>query len=67
MEKQQIVESILETVKAQIEEFVDQQETISTSIEYEDKVWEIVNNFGLDLIIKSQGLLPKSRNSKKKS
>ena len=67
MENQQLVNSILETVKSEITSFVEEESSIQCPIEYEKRVIEIARKFSQGLILGTQGKLPKSRNSKKKS
>lgn len=66
METKQVVESILETVRKEVTNFVETECQITSSIEYEEKVLEICRQFGRGLIEQSMGKMPKSRNSKKK-
>ena len=66
MEKAAIVKSILETVELEISDFVESESSIICPIEYENRVIEIARSFAQDLISKSQGKLPGSRNGKKK-
>ncbi len=66
MEKAKIVDSILETVKLEVAEFVETESSITCPVEYELKVLRIARAFAQNLISKSQGELPKSRNGKKK-
>jgi len=67
METNQIVDSILETVRDEMTTFVDQESSIKCPIEYETRVIEIARLMSLRLIQGAQGKLPKSRNGKKKS
>lgn len=66
METKQIVDSILENVRAEITQFVEKEPTIKCPIEYELKVLELARIFSRTLVLESQGELPKSRNFKKK-
>ena len=66
MENKQLVDSILETVRAEISDFVDQESDIKCPIEYETRLIEIARSFARNLLLGTQGHLPKSRNSKKK-
>ena len=65
METQRIVDSILETVREEVTQFVETQDQITSSIEYEERLLEIGRQFTLGLLSKSSGKMPKSRNSKK--
>lgn len=67
MENQQLIDSILETVRAEITQFVDQESNITCPIEYETRLLEIGRKVSTSLLIGTQGQLPKSRNFKKKS
>ena len=66
METKQIVDSILENVRAEITQFVEKEPTIQCPIEYELRVLELARIFSRKLILETQGKIPKSRNSKKK-
>ncbi len=66
MENKQLVDSILETVRAEISDFVEQESDIKCPIEYETRLIEIARNVARNLLLGTQGDLPKSRNSKKK-
>jgi len=63
---QQLVDSILEAVRAEITDFVDQESSITCPIEYEKRLIEISRNITKNLLQGTQGKVPKSRNSKKK-
>ncbi len=65
--KKQLTDSILETVRQEVSEFLEVESKITSSVEYEEKVLSIAHKFARELIVKSAGNLPKSRNSKKKS
>lgn len=65
MESKKIVDSILESMREELTQFVDQQSKITSSVEYEERVVELSRKFAAGLISKSQGQIPKSRNSKK--
>lgn len=67
METKQLVDSILETVRTEITDFVNQESEIRCPIEYELRLIEIGRLMSRNLLIEAQGRLPKSRNSKKKS
>ena len=66
MEKRQIVDSILEAVREEVTEFVETQDQITSSVEYEERLLDIGRQFTLGLLSISSGKIPKSRNSKKK-
>lgn len=61
----EIVDSILESMRAELTQFVDEESQIKSSLEYEERVLELSRKFAAGLITKSQGKMPKSRNSKK--
>lgn len=67
METKDIVESILETVRKELTEFVEQESEIASSIEYEERVVQLCRQFGTEVLKGTSGKIPKSRNSKKKS
>lgn len=66
METKTVVDSILETVRAEISHFIEQEPDIQCPVEYEMRVLEISRTMSKNLILGAQGKLPKSRNSKKK-
>ena len=65
MKSKEIVDEILESMRSELLEFVEQESQITSSIEYEERVLELSRKFAAGLITKSQGKMPKSRNSKK--
>ena len=65
METKKIVDSILESMREELTQFVEAQEGITSSLEYEERVVELSKQFGAGIITKSMGKLPKSRNLKK--
>ncbi len=64
--KQQLVDSILESVRKEVSEFVAVEGSITSSIEYEEKVLEVARKFAKELVLGTSGELPQSRNAKKK-
>lgn len=65
MESKEIVDIILESMREELTQFVEHESQITSSTEYEEQVLELSRKFALGLISKSQGKMPKSRNSKK--
>jgi hypothetical protein len=65
MKSKEKVDAILESIREELTQFVDQESQITSSTEYEDRVFELSKKFAKDLITKSQGKMAKSRNSKK--
>ena len=65
MNTKEKVDAILESMREEVKQFVEQESQISSSTEYEERVLELSKKFALGLIAKSQGEMPKSRNSKK--
>lgn len=61
----EIADAIWESMRKEVVEFIEQQSQIDSGLEYEERVAELSRKFAVDLISKSQGKLPKSRNSKK--
>jgi len=66
MKDKQIVDSILNGIREELEDFVRKESEITDPLEYEEKVLALSRKFAKELIGQSQGKLPKSRNSKKK-
>jgi len=65
--KKELVDSILEAVRQEVTDFVEIQDQIDSSVEYEEKLIQLARKFAQELVKGSSGKLPKSRNSKKKS
>jgi len=62
-----LVDSILESVRGELETFVNNESAITSSLEYEERLLELGRRFMFTTLEKSVGKMPKSRNSKKKS
>ncbi len=65
MNTQEKVDAILESMREEVKQFVEQESQITSSIEYEERLLELSKKFALGLLAQSQGKMPKSRNSKK--
>ncbi len=65
--KKQLTDSILEAVREEVTQFLEVKDQIASSFEYEKKVLSIARKFAYELVGKSSGIIPKSRNSKIKS
>ena len=65
MTKSQLTEMILQELRKDIERFMSEEDTITSSIEYEDKVIEICRSLGRKLIAGGDQVHKKSRNAKK--
>lgn len=65
MKSKKIVDAILESMREEVTKFVEEESQIESATEYEERVLALSQKFAVDLIAKSQGELPKSRNSKK--
>lgn len=65
MKSKEKVDAILEAMREEVQQFLEEESQISSSTEYEDRVIELSRKFARGLISKSQGQMPKSRNSKK--
>ena len=59
------MDSIFESMREELTQFVEAQGEITSSLEYEERVVELSKQFGAGVISKSMGKMPKSRNSKK--
>jgi hypothetical protein len=64
--KEEVLDSILRSIRTELKEFLELESKITCPIEYESRVIEMSRNFGRSVIEQSQGKLPKSRNQKKK-
>lgn len=67
MDKKAVVESILRTVRQEVEEWVEEEEKIKDPFEYEKRLLERVLRMGKTMAEESGGKLVKDRNSKKSS
>lgn len=65
MDKKEIVDTILESMREELTEFVEGESKISSSLEYEERVLALSRKFAKGLIAQLQGKMPGSRNSKK--
>lgn len=65
MDTKHLTDLILESMRAEVTEFVKTQGDITSSLEYEERVLELSRKFAAGLISQGAGPLPKSRNSKK--
>ncbi len=65
METKQKVESILETVREELTQFVESESEITCPVEYEERLLRIAMEFARATMLKSSGKILKSRNSKK--
>ena len=63
--KEELVDALMASMRAEVLQFMEQESKITSPIEYEQRVIELSRQFAKNLIAKSQGELPKSRNSKK--
>lgn len=62
---QELADALFESMRAEVMQFMEQESQINSSTEYEERVLELSRKFAKSLITKSQGKMPKSRNSKK--
>lgn len=60
-----IADAILESMREELTQFIEEESQITSSLEYEERVAELSRKFAFGLINKSQGKMPRSRNSKK--
>lgn len=62
-----LTNQILSSMEAELAAFVAEESKITSSTEYEEQVLALAHKFAASVIQHTQGQLPKSRNSKKKS
>ena len=55
MNTKEKVDAILESMREEVQQFVEQESQITSSTEYEERVLELSKKFALGLIDKSQG------------
>lgn len=66
MDKKMVVESILKTVRQEVEEWVEEEGKIKDAFEYEKKLLERVLRMGKTMMEESGGKPSRDRNTKKK-
>jgi hypothetical protein len=65
MKSKELADAIWESMREEVIQFIEQESQITSSMDYEQRVIDLSRKFARDLITKSQGKMPKSRNSKK--
>lgn len=65
MKNKELVDSILESMRAEVSQFVEEESKITSALEYEDRVIELSRKFAKGVIAGTQGKMPRSRNLKK--
>ena len=65
MKSKEIVDAILESIREEVTQFVEEESQITSATEYEERVVELSNKCGVGLNGQSEGKMPKSRNLKK--
>ncbi|MCB0631673.1 MAG: hypothetical protein KDD15_18135 [Lewinella sp.] len=65
MKSEDLADAIWESMREEVVKFIEQESQITSASLYEERVVELSRKFAQDLITKSQGKMPKSRNSKK--
>jgi protein-arginine kinase len=60
------IDRIIESLRLEVSQFVEEESQITEAIEYEERVVELSKKFARNLTLHTQGKMPKSRNSKKK-
>lgn len=66
MEKEKLIQSILRNTEKELRLFFNEESEITCPVEYEKRVLEMTRNHGLNVLLYSRGVVPKSRNSKKR-
>ena len=67
MNKAELKAAILESVSAELDQWLDKQEKIRSGYEYESEFMKVAQKVSKLLLEKSQGQLPGSRNKKNDS
>ena len=65
MDSKLLTDLILESMRQEVADFVETQDKITSSTQYEERVLELSRKFARGLIAHSSAPLPKSRNLKK--
>ena len=65
MKSKLLTDLILESMRKEVEQFVETEGEITSSTEYEDRLIELSRKFTAQLVHHGSVPLPKSRNSKK--
>ncbi len=66
MDKEQIKQSILITVEAEVDAWLEIEPKMTDAYEYEKDLFERTLRIGRSMLTNSRGKLPKDRNAKKK-
>ena len=66
MDTNKVVDSILDKIRTEITEWVQEEPNFTCPIAYEQKLLAISISIAKTMVLQSQGLEPKSRNLKKK-
>lgn len=60
------IDAILNAIRGELSEFLEEERSITCPIEYENKVFQVAMKFARSLLEEGQGEVPRSRNVKKK-
>lgn len=63
--KKELTDLILESMREEVSQFIETEGKITSSTEYEERVLELSKKFAREIVLRSAGELPKSRNLKK--
>ena len=63
----QLTDEVLQKMKGDINDFFATHEQITSSRDYENKVFDLAQKFAASMVTTGVGKLPRDRNAKKKS
>ena len=66
MDKEQIRASILRAVNQELDQWLEEEPTITDAFEYEKRLFERTLRIGQSMLVNSRGKVPKDRNLKKR-
>jgi len=66
MDKEQIKSSILSMINSELDQWLEEEPTITDAFEYEKRLFERTLRIGQSMLVNSRGKVPKDRNLKKR-
>ena len=66
MDKEHIKESILRAVNEELDQWLQEEPTITDAFDYEKRLFERTLRIGQSMLVNSKGKVTKDRNTKKK-
>lgn len=61
-----LTDKVFDSMREEVDAFFDTHDSITSSLEYENKIFELAQKFAVQMVNSGVGKLPKDRNLKKK-